>query len=145
MSDTVITLNNRTCPIPINYSKNMHGFSDPNNETSRYLFELVVSGQTFGKKYFRNLEETKYSHLIKLNHRIQLSDIESYKVSVSIYPSDLPLSYELEGNINQSESSSTQRSDNLYIEFTKNDMGYALCSCFYTGLDINKIFASPPN
>ena len=145
MSDIVVTLNNKTQPIPIKYAKSTHGFSDPNNETSKYLFELVINGQTIGKKYFRNLEETKYSHLIKLNHKILLGDINSYKASVSIYPSDFPLTYELEGLINKEESSSTQRSDNIYIEFTKNDMGYAMCSCFYTGLDHNKIFASPPN
>ena len=145
MSDIILTLNNKTDSIPIKYTRNCYGFSDPNNETSRYLFELIINGQTIGKKYFRNLEEIKYSHLIKLNHRILLSSIQSYKASVSIYPSELLMSYELEGMINQNESSSNQRSDNLYIEFTKNDMGYAICSCFYTGLDHNKIFASPPN
>ena len=115
MSDTVVNLNNRTQPIPIKYAKSCHGFSDSNNDTSRYLFELVINGQSFSKKYFRNLEETKYSHLIKLNHKIKLSDIKSYKASVSIYPSEVPLTHELEGEINQTESSSTQRSDNLYI------------------------------
>ena len=145
MSDIVITLNTKTQPIPIKYAKTTHGFSDPNNETSRYLFELVINGQTIGKKYFRNLEEAKYSHLIKLNNKIQLGEINSYRASVSIYPADLPMIYELEGQINKEQSSSTQRSDNLYIEFTRNDMGFAMCSCFYTGLDHNKIFASPPN
>jgi len=145
MSDTIITLNNSSQPIQINYAKNNHGFSDSNNDMSKYLFELIINGQIIGKKYFGNLEDTKYSHLIKTNHKIKLSSIESYKAFVSIYPSELPLLYELEGTINQSESSSTQRSDNLYIEFTQNDNGYAVCSCFYTGLDYNKIFASPPN
>jgi hypothetical protein len=42
-------------------------------------------------------------------------------------------------------SNSTACSNQLYIEFTKNSSGYAMCSCFYTGLDQNKIFASPPN
>lgn len=145
MSDTIVTLNNKTQPIPIQYAKSCHGFSDSNNDTTKYLFELVINGQSIGKKYFRNLEETKYSHMIKINHRIKLSDIETYKASISVYPAELPLVYELEGKINQNESSSTQRSDNMYIEFTKNDIGYAICSCFYTGLDYNKIFASPPN
>jgi len=145
MSDIVVSLNNKTQPIPIKYAKSYHGFSDSNNDTSRYLFELVINGQVIGKKYFRNLEENKYSHLIKLGHKIMLSEIKSYKASVSIYPSETPLTHELEGEINQNESSSTQRNDNLYIEFTKNGMGFTMCSCFYTGLDQNKIFASPPN
>ncbi len=80
-----------------------------------------------------------------MNHRILLKDIQSYKVSVSIYPIDLSMLYELEGQINNEESSSTQRSNDLYIEFTKNDAGFAMCSCFYTSLDSNKIFVSIPN
>jgi hypothetical protein len=145
MSDTINSLNNKTQPIPIKYSKSCHGFSDSNNDTSRYLFELVISDHVTRKKYFRNLEEIKYSHLITLDHKIKLSNIKSYKASVSIYPSEIPIIHEIEGEINQYESSSTQNSDNLYIEFTKNDMGFTLCSCFYTGLDQNNFFVSPPN
>jgi hypothetical protein len=145
MDDIIITLNNKTESIPIQYAQSNYGFSNPNNDISYYLFELVINGISIGKKYFRNLEETKYSHLIMLTHQIKLSDINSYKASVSIYPSDNPITYELEGSINKEESSSTQRSDYLYIEFTRNDRDYAMCSCFYTGMDYNKIFASPPN
>ena len=145
MSDIVISLNNNIIPSPTKYAKNYHGFSDSNNETIRYLFELVINGEVITKKQFRNLEEVKYSHLIKLNHKILLSNIDSYKASVCIYPSNDKEIYEIEGEINKNESSSTQRSNNMYIEFTKNDMGYAMCSCFYTGFDNNKIFVSPPN
>lgn len=145
MSDTVICLNNRTKPICIPYAKSTHGFSDNFNDSNRYLFELVINGVIIGKKYFSNLEETKYSHLIKISHQIKLTDIQSYKASVSIYPSEDNISYELEGKINQEQSCSTQRNENIYVEFTKNDSGYALCSCFYTGLDHNKILATPPN
>ena len=140
MSNNLIT----SQPIPIKYSKNYYGFSNPDNNNNKYLFELVINGQNIGKKYFRNIESTKYSHLITIDHKIQLINIHSFKVSVSIYSSDNPISYDLEGIINNEESCSTQKSEHLYIEFTKNDMGYTLCSCFYTGLDNNKIFASPP-
>jgi hypothetical protein len=145
MSDTIVTLNNKSNPVQIKYTKNQHGFSDPNNDSCRYLFELIINGQIIGKKYFRNLEENKYCHMIKLSHKIKLNDIQNYKASISIYPSDSHSSFEIEGQINQYESSSIQRCDNIYIEFTKNDIGYTMCSCFYTGLDQNKIFASPPN
>ena len=144
MSDIVISLNNRTQPIQIKYSKNYHGFLNPNNNTSRYLFELFINGHTIGKKYFRNLEDTKYSHLIKLDHKIKFTNIYSYTALLSIFPSESSKSYKIEGTINPEESSSTQHNDKLYIEFTRNDMGFALCSCFYTGLDKNKIFVSPP-
>jgi len=145
LSETIITLNNKTNPVPIKYTKNQHGFSDPNNDSCRYLFELIINGQSIGKKYFRNLEENKYCHIIKLSHKIKLCDIQGYKASISIHPSESLTCFEIEGQINQYESSSIQRTDNIYIEFTKNDMGYTMCSCFYTGFDQNKIFASPPN
>lgn len=145
MSDIVVSLNNKSNPIPIKYVKSHHGFSDSNNDISGYLFELIINSQIIGKKYFKNLEKTKYSHLIKLNHKIKLSDIKSYKAYVSVLPSECSSICEIEGDINQNESSSTQRSKNLYIEFTKNDMGYTMCSCFYTDNDQYKIFVSPPN
>lgn len=145
MSDIIITLNKKSQPIPIKYVKNHYGFSDPNNKTVQYLFELVINGHTLGKKYFRNLEEATYSHLINLNHKIRLDAINSYKASVSIYLSDLQMTHDIEGQINKDQSSSTQHNDNMYIEFTKNDIGFVVCSCFYIGLDHNKIFASPPN
>ena len=229
MSDTIITLNNKTNPMNIKYVKSPHGFSDSHFNSTKYLFELIIkgepidtltdkqslsgttfnladkqsfsgtlkdhttfnlaekqsfsgttfnladkqsfSGTTFnladkqsfsgtlkdhttfnladkqsfsGTKYFRSLEDNKYSHLIKLNHMIKLKDIKSYTATLTIIPSDLQHNFELEGIINKNESSSTQRSMNMYIEFTQNDMGNAMCSCFYTGLDHNKIFASPP-
>ena len=145
MSDIVVTLNNKTQPIPINYARNNYGYSDFNNNTNKYLFQLFIYGKNIGKKYFRNLEDNKYSHLIDLYHKINLADIEFYKVSVSTFPSELPTIYNLNGKINQNESSSTQRNDNLYIEFTQNDNGFTICSCFYIGMDHNKIFVSPPN
>ena len=145
MTSIINIIDSKTPPIPIKSTKKTLGFSNPDNNTTRYLFELSINGQLIGKKYFRNLEENKYCHMIKLSHKIKLCDIQNYKASISIHPSESLTCFEIEGQINQHESSSIQRSDNIYIEFTKNDMGYTMCSCFYTGLDQNKIFASPPN
>ena len=97
MSDTINSLNNKSLPVKINYSKNYYGYSDSNNNTNKYLFELIiyindsdnilvspkninVNKSEFYRdnksiddkiktKYFRNVEELKYSHLIKLNHK----------------------------------------------------------------------------
>lgn len=144
MSDIVINLNNKSKPVQIKYAKSMHGFSDSNNDNNKYLFELSINGENIKKKYFRKIEDIKYSHLITLDDMIKLNNIDTYEAKVSIFPSEVPLNYNIEGEINKDYSSSTQRSENLYIEFTKNNMGYAMCCCFYTGLDNNKIFATPP-
>jgi hypothetical protein len=145
MSDSVNTLHTKSQPIIIKCSKNCYNFSDFNNNKPQYLFELTINGKNIGEKYFRNVEEIKYSHLIKLDDEIILEDIEKYNLTVRIFQSGIDDIYKLKGKINQHQSNSTARSNQLYIEFTKNSSGYALCSCFYTGLDQNKFFASPPN
>jgi hypothetical protein len=145
MSDIIISLNNISQPLNIRYAKNYHGFSGSNFNSNKYLFELVIQGHDIGTKYFRNLEDTKYSHLIKLSDNIMMNSIESYVATVSIYPSNSQVNMEMEGKINKEESNSTQRNEHMYIEFTQNDMGKVMCCCFYTGEDINKIFASPPS
>ena len=133
-----------TKPMNIRYAKNYYGFSDSNTNINKYIFELIIKGKNIGIQYFKNIEDTKYSHLIKLKDNIKLSDINSYVATITIFANEEHINYELEGIINQSESNSTQKSHHMYIEFTKNDIGNTLCSCFYTGLDHNKIFASPP-
>jgi hypothetical protein len=143
MSDINNTLTT-TKPMNIRYAKNYYGFSDSNNNMNKYVFELIIKGKNIGIQYFKNIEDNKYSHLIKLKNNIKLSDINSYVATITIITNEEPINYELEGIINQSESSSTQRSHHMYIEFTQNDIGNTLCCCFYTGLDHNKIFASPP-
>jgi hypothetical protein len=132
-----------TKPVNIRYARNYYGFSDSSHNINKYLFELIIKGKTIGIIYFKNIEDTKYSHLIKLIDNIKLSDIDSYVATITI-ANEEHINYELEGIINQTESNSTQRSHHMYIEFTKNDIGNTLCSCFYTGADHHKIFASPP-
>jgi hypothetical protein len=144
MSDTIINITPKTSPMNIKYAKNYHGFSDCNPNSCKYLFELIIRGDKIGIKYFRKLEDNKYAHMIRLNDMIQLNDISSYNASLSIFPSDNDMTFELNGIINSDTTSSTQRSSNMYIEFTQNDMGNTICSCFYTGMDMNKVFASPP-
>jgi hypothetical protein len=145
MTDIIISLNNKSEPIPIKYVKNNYGFSDPNINPNKYLFELIIYGENIGMKYFRNLEDNKYSDIILSEHKIKLSNINTYKLSVSIYPTDNLLYYELEGEINKEETYTCKLQNNLYIEFSQNKEGYVLCSCFYKGTDANKIFATPPN
>jgi hypothetical protein len=145
MTDNIISLNNKSLPVSIKYSKSNHGYSNFDNNNIKYLFELVINGNIIGSKYFRNLEDTKYSHLITLNHIIKLNDIKTYKASIKLFPSNTNIPDSISGVINHDQTFSNQKGDNIYIEFTRNDSGYALCTCFYTGLDHNKIFASPPN
>lgn len=144
MSDSIISLNNKIYLIPKKYNNNFYGFSDFKN-ISQYIFSLIINGNKINNINFKNIEDTKYSHLIKIEDQIKLHDIETYKVSVKILANNITSDFELEGNIIHNQSNSTQRDNNLYIEFTQNENGYTICSCFYTGLDYNKLFVSPPN
>jgi hypothetical protein len=144
MSDTVISLNKKIYSIPIKYKNNFHGFSDFNNIT-QYIFSLIINGKQINNINFKNIENTKYSYLIKIDDQIKLDDIESYKVSVKVLNNNIISDFDLEGNIIHNHSCSTHSNNNLYIEFAQNEYGYTICTCFYTGLDYNKLFVSPPN
>jgi hypothetical protein len=136
MNNKIITLD-----IPIKRNNYYH-FSDFNNST-QYIFLLNI----YGKKNisFKKIEDNKYSHIITLDDKIKLNNIESYKLSVYVSNNNIDTKFELEGDINHEQTSSTERNNNLYIEFSQNENGDALCTCFYTGLDYNKLFVSPPN
>ena len=136
MNDKNITLN-----IPIKRNNNYY-FSDFNNST-QYIFLLNIYGAK--NISFKKIEENKYSHIITLDDKIKLNNIESYKLYVYVYSNNINTNFELEGYINHDQTSSTERNNNLYIEFSQNEHGDTLCTCFYTGLDYNKLFVSPPN
>jgi hypothetical protein len=110
----------------------------------QYIFLLTINSNNLNL-IFKNIEFNKYSHLIKLNNNIKLKDIISYKIQISIISNNIINDFELEGDIDHNSNYSTHKNDNIFIEFTQNDNGYALCSCFYTGLDYNRLFVSPPN
>lgn len=129
--------------IPNKYNINYNNFL---NETPKYIFTLeLILYNEFNNVIIRKIEHTKYSHLIKLDNQIKLDNIKCYNVSLRIILNNIIYDFELEGNIIHNLTTSTNRDNNLYIEFTQNKNGYALCSCFYTGLDYGKLFVSPPN
>ena len=121
--------------IPIKYN-----FSDFNNIT-QYIFLLTINDNL----KFKNIENNKYSHLIKLDNNIKLKDLKNYNINISVVTNNTVSEFQLEGDIEHNGKCSTHKNKNIYIEFTQNDNGYALCSCFYIGLDYNKLFVSPPN
>ena len=136
-------MNNKsiTLDIPIKRNNNYY-FSDFNNST-QYIFLLNIYGAK--NISFKKIEENKYSHIITIDDKIKLNNIESYKLSVYVSNNNINTNFELEGDINHTQTSSTERNNNLYIEFSQNERGDTLCTCFYTGLDYNKLFVSPPN
>ena len=126
--------------IPIKYN-----FSDY-NIINQYIFSLVINGNNIPENLtFKNIEQNKYSHLIKLGNNIKLKDIKNYKVKISVISNNIINEYELEDDIEHNRKCSIHKNNNIFIEFTQNDNGITLCSCFYIGLDYNRLFVSPPN
>ena len=49
------------------------------------------------------------------------------------------------GEICHDSSTFTQKDENFYIEFSQNNNGNAICTCYFIGVDFNTMFISPPN
>ncbi len=125
---------------PINISHNF-GSSDNNN---KFKFELYIYGKNIGRKYFKKIESKNYSDLIKISDNILLSDIDSYKIKLSVLNNNNVIEeYMINDVINHDLLNNTHNNGTLYIEFTQNNNGYVFCNSIY--FKLNKIFISPPN
>jgi len=130
-------------PIPINYTKSYHGFSDPHN-SSKYLFCLELGMKDKSIKNFNKVEDSKYSHIIELDDELNYKDIVNFNVNVSELPFN-GTNYSMYGIIDHESTNFTQKDENFYIEFSQNNTGNALCTCYFIGVDFSTIFVSPPN
>jgi len=124
-----------TSPINIQNNKNNNGYEQPIN---KYIFELYINDSNCIKK----VETKPHSKLIKFNDKIKFTDILMFKINISQTSNDNIIDYHLDGTINHEQITFTKYNDNIFIEFTKNNNGFALCSC---SLKNNNIFISPPN
>jgi hypothetical protein len=130
-------------PIPIKYSKSCHSFSNPNNQTQNYLFELIIDLNNKDKKIFIGLESDKHCKLINTKDQIKFDEIKTFRIIVKKIPEEM--NYQMEGKITSDQSFYTQNNENLFIEFSQNSSGYTICNCSFVGYDFFKICASPPN
>jgi len=139
----------KTNPIPISnpirYSKSWHSFSNPNGGLQKYFFDLTIITNSGDKKTFRKLESSKHAELIESNDEINYCDIKEFKLVVTKMPFDITFNYEIEGKINQDQSSYNQRENEIYIEFSQNSAGLAFCRSSFIGVDFSKMCVSPPN
>tara|TARA_B100000161_G_C33477675_1_gene381020 strand:- start:66 stop:371 length:306 start_codon:yes stop_codon:yes gene_type:complete len=95
-------------------------------------------------KNFNKIEDNKYSYIIDIEDDINYKDI----INFNIFVSELPFNgnnYSMYGIIDQELSTFTQKDENFYVEFSQNNNGTALCTCYFIGVDFNTIFISPPN
>lgn len=131
-------------PIPINYSKSCYSFSDPSAPKNKYLFSLELKVKDGSIKKFNKLENNKYSYIIDVEDDITYDNITNFSINVIEIPFNSQ-SYSMNGLIDHSSTNFTQKDDNFYIEFSQNNTGVAICTCYFIGVDFNTMFVSPPN
>ena len=133
-----------TKPIPISYTKSYHGFSEPPNSNNKYLFCLELELNDKSIRNFNKVENRKYSYIIELDDEIKYQNIDSFNIFVSEIPFN-GNSYSMNGKIDHNMSTFTQKDENFYIEFSRNNNKDTICTCYFTGVDFDSIFVSPPN
>ena len=133
-----------TKPIPINYTKSCYSSSHPSAPKNIYLFSLELKLNNGTIKKFNKLENNKYSYIIDVEDEINYKDIKSFNINVIEIPFTSQ-SYSMNGMINHDSTNFTQKDENFYIEFSQNNNGDAICTCYFIGVDFNTMFVSPPN
>lgn len=105
-----------------------------------YLYDLKIITKN-GEKRFSYTESKKYVNLIQLNDKLYYNDLEEYELIVNYKDTY----YSLFGKINNNLSYNTNNNNNLFIEFSHDNSGYTICTCYFLNKDINILCISPPN
>jgi hypothetical protein len=133
-----------TKPIPINYTKSCYSFSDPATPKKNYLFSLELGLEDGTLRKFNKIENNNYSYIVDIDDDVVYNNIRSFNIFVT----ELPFTntnYSMTGTINHDSSNFTQKNETFYVEFSQNNNGNAICTCYFMGVDFNTMFVSPPN
>jgi hypothetical protein len=131
--------------IPKKHSKSKFSFNYPPSDSSNYYFELELILNNSEKKMFRKIENRKYCHIIELDDKIFYNDIKNFKITILKIPQRDNAMSIMKDNIKNNESNYSKKENDIYIEFTKNSVGFAICTCYFVGVDFTDTFISPPN
>lgn len=138
---------NRSSPIniPKKYTKSNYSFNVPPSDSSKFYYELEIVFEDNKKKMFRKILDKKYADLIELTHKIKYSDLKNFTIEITKIPNRDNRPYIMKDKINKNLNHFSKKSDDIYIEFSKNNIGYTICTCYYAGVDFTETFISPPN
>ena len=134
-------------PIPIPqqniYVKSLYGFDVPPYGGSTFIFELILTYKNSQKKYFRKIENKKYSHLIDISDNIKYIDIKNFNLSIRKIIDNR--THKMSAEITHDIDYFNKNDNDIYIEFTKNNLGNTICMCYFMGIDFSSMSISPPN
>lgn len=131
--------------IPIKHSKSKFSFNVPPSDCTNFFFNLEINLFNGNKKTFKKIVDRKYAQLIDIDDKIYYNDIKNFRATIIKLPARESKEITLNGDINHNVSYFTQNGNDMYIEFSKNSLNIAICSCYYIGVDFSQIFISPPN
>jgi HD superfamily phosphodiesterase len=134
----------KTIPKPIQYSKSYISLNNPNNILEKYVFELSIN-TNYGEKIFKKIENGKKSEIFNENNNIMYKDINHFKLKIVKIPFNINTEHEIYGSIDHNLKSYNQKTNDIYIEFSQNSSGYALCNSAFISLDFLKLCITPPN
>jgi hypothetical protein len=136
----------KTSPIniPKKYTKSKFSFNEPPSDSSHYFFELDIDVNGIKKK-FKKIEDKKYTNFIDIKDNIKYNELGLFEVKISKFPNTDFSPKILKDKIEQNNNSYSIKKNDIYIEFTKNDLGNTICNCYYAGIDFTQMFISPPN
>ena len=139
---TDVILIEKTKPVNIPYT-NKYSYTLPFTNFNKYLFELQLK---IGKKnkIIRKIEDQKTSEIISPNDQVLYKKIKDFKIHVHVIPDDNIPDLILIGELDNKVPSFTKTNKKIYIEFLKNSLGYAVCTCTIVFTDTYKYSISPP-
>ena len=141
MTELIIeSTRSKSKPIPIN---NKCVYAVPFSNFSKYLFELKLKTKQNKIKHFRKIENEKWAEIVSVFDRIKYEDILTFNISITQLPDGVDKVYTLKGELNDNFNTFTKNNDYIYIEFTKNNQGYLVCTCHFIGYEELKLSISP--
>lgn len=128
-------------PIPINSPKSPQCSLSQENFDNLYFFKLQIICNDNDSSYFYYSDTKKHANLIKSLNKIKYDDIVSYEISIDCFDNN----YYLSDNIEHNSSYYVGKNENLFIEFSQDDLGYAICNCYFINKDLDNMCISLPN
>lgn len=135
-----------TIPIDIpskkfKYIDSYLGFNIPESDKLTYEFILKIELKDGKEKLFKKIQSNAYAKLILFDDLLNFKDIEGYKLSLKI-KSNIEEEFELIDKLEE-VSFYSNNNNNLFIEFSQNNLGYVLCNCHYITNFGDKILSVP--
>ena len=107
-------------------------YSNISLSDTKYLFDLKLKNKP-KSKIIRKLVSTDKCELINPEDKIKFSDLQKFKVNVKKLTNYDISKFSLSGKIDQNKSSFSEYNADIFIEFSKNEMGYVICNCILLG------------